>query len=479
MSLKEIAEAYAVLSNPQKGAAYDAGGVPWGGTPEDLFKGVDFDDLSSGFGFGDGGLFDRFFHRRAYRAFAGTAQAHEWIGMCYSLRDSTRSGLAGDQHGVWKGACRHRDQECNSTAGVDHGIHRHKDEEERPSNRAASTHSASMMPPRQEPEGQAEVQRGSRWRKANMVFGVLLLATLIVVLTHVTEERQFVALLTHLTPTWLLVAAGCQVGTYFCAAAVWSCVLHRAGVALRLYALVPLGLAKLFVDQIIPTAGVGGTMLVVRGLVRRGVPPPLATAALLMDLLSFYAAHAGAVLLAVGIVWVHHDMHPVILTLTILFAVIAVGVPLTILRLNRRGSRILPPWLRRLPILARVVQAMAAAPAEILRDRWLLLQTSILQFTIIVLDAATLDVMLRAIGYLLAPAAVFASFTMSALLAILGVIPGGLGLFEGGAVVMLRWFGVPVEAGLAATLLLRAWTFWLPRAPGMWMAHHEAHEPGL
>jgi uncharacterized membrane protein YbhN (UPF0104 family) len=62
---------------------------------------------------------------------------------------------------------------------------------------------------------------------------------------------------------------------------------------------------------------------------------------------------------------------------------------------------------------------------------------------------------------------------MSALLAILGVIPGGLGLFEGGAVAMLRWFDVPVEAGLAATLLLRAWTFWLPMVPGMWIAHHE------
>jgi uncharacterized protein (TIRG00374 family) len=220
-------------------------------------------------------------------------------------------------------------------------------------------------------------------------------------------------------------------------------------------------------------------MLVVRGLVRRGVPQPLATAALLMDLLSFYAAHACAVILAVGIVWWHHDMHPVILTLAVLFAVIAVGVPLTILRLNRRGNRIMPPWLRRLPILAQVVQAMAAAPADLLRDRWLLLQTSVLQFAIILLDAATLDVMLRAIGHVLAPAAVFASFTMSALLAILGVIPGGLGLFEGGAVAMLRWFGVPVEAGLAATLLLRAWTFWLPMAPGMWMARYEAREREL
>jgi hypothetical protein len=58
-------------------------------------------------------------------------------------------------------------------------------------------------------------------------------------------------------------------------------------------------------------------MLVVHGLVRRGVPLPLATAALLVDLLSFYAAHALAVLLALGIIWVHHDLPPVLLTLVV------------------------------------------------------------------------------------------------------------------------------------------------------------------
>jgi hypothetical protein len=324
----------------------------------------------------------------------------------------------------------------------------------------------------EEPRG-----KGSTWQKANVVCGLLLLATLIVVLTHLDDERRFLVLLTHLTPAWFLVAAGCQVGTYICAAAVWHGVLHCAGVPIRLRALVPLGLAKLFVDQIVPTAGVGGTMLVVHGLVRRGVPLSLATAALLVDLLSFYAAHALAVLLALGIIWIHHDLPPVLLTLVALFAIIAVGIPLTILRLNRRGSRVMPPWVSRLPLLTRVVQAMAVAPAEILRDRWLLLQSSGLQFAIVVLDAATLEGMLRAVGHALAPPAVFASFTMSALLAILGVIPGGLGVFEGGAVAMLRWFDVPIEAGLAATLLLRAWTLWLPMAPGLWMARHEAHEP--
>lgn len=64
---KEIAEAYAVLSDPEKRAAYDAGGMAAGPglSPEDLFGGIDFGDIFGGTGFDvGGGLFDRFFRRR-------------------------------------------------------------------------------------------------------------------------------------------------------------------------------------------------------------------------------------------------------------------------------------------------------------------------------------------------------------------------------------------------------------------------------
>jgi len=69
---KEIAEAYAVLSDPKKRAEYDARGFAGvaGFTPEDLFSGIDFGDIFGeagfglDFGFGGGGLFDRLFGRR-------------------------------------------------------------------------------------------------------------------------------------------------------------------------------------------------------------------------------------------------------------------------------------------------------------------------------------------------------------------------------------------------------------------------------
>jgi molecular chaperone DnaJ len=78
---KEIAEAYAILSDPKKRADYDARGFAGVAdfTAEDLFSGIDFGDIfgDMGFGFdiGGGGLFDSFFRR--HRRPAGPAKGSD------------------------------------------------------------------------------------------------------------------------------------------------------------------------------------------------------------------------------------------------------------------------------------------------------------------------------------------------------------------------------------------------------------------
>jgi len=46
------------------------------------------------------------------------------------------------------------------------------------------------------------------------------------------------------------------------------------------------------------------------------------------------------------------------------------------------------------------------------------------------------------------------------------IVPGGLGVFEGVAVVTLNQIGVPLAASLSATLLFRGLSYWLPMIPG-------------
>jgi molecular chaperone DnaJ len=68
---KEIAEAYAVLSDPKKRSQYDARGFAGVAdfSDQDLFGGINFDDLFGGFNFGGGSqsLFDGFFGRHRQR----------------------------------------------------------------------------------------------------------------------------------------------------------------------------------------------------------------------------------------------------------------------------------------------------------------------------------------------------------------------------------------------------------------------------
>lgn len=304
------------------------------------------------------------------------------------------------------------------------------------------------------------------------IFGLGLLAGVVMFATHYSEEMAFTQLLLHARPAWLLVAIGLQMGTYTTDAVIWQRVLNRAKIPRLLRSYVGLGLAKLFMDQAIPSVGLSGTLLVIRALDRRGVPRSASMAAVVIDLVSYYAAYVLALGIALGIVWVLGDLTWLMALPACIFAPLAAAVPMALLWMSR--GRTLPSWLERLPFIKPALRALTEATPAIAHDVSLITQCTGLQLAILTLDAGTLWIMLCALGLAVNPAPVFASFMLSTLARTLGVVPGGLGVFEGVSVATLKLIGVPVAAGVAATLLFRFFTFWLPMAPGLILARREA-----
>jgi uncharacterized protein (TIRG00374 family) len=324
-----------------------------------------------------------------------------------------------------------------------------------------------------EPESEESPRTGRLRRVLSWLPGVLLLAGLVAVATHFSEGRKFAGLLEQARPAWILMAALLQGGTYVCAAAVWQRVLRKGRARCTVRSLIPVAIARLFVDQVIPTAGFGGRLLVMRALRRRGVHARLAVAAILVDLLTLYAAFAVCVLASLAVVAVLRDLNRLVLSLAGLFPLFALSIPVAVLWLSAGKQRELPRWVRWIPRAGDLLREVSNAPRRLVRNRSVLLQTGLLQLLIFVLDALTLYAMLRAVGFVAHPAAVFASFVFAQVASTVLLVPGGLGTFEASSVAMLALFRVPVEVGLTATLLLRGFTYWLPMAPGFWLSRRE------
>jgi uncharacterized membrane protein YbhN (UPF0104 family) len=319
---------------------------------------------------------------------------------------------------------------------------------------------------------------GRRLARASWLFGGLLLLAVVVVGLHRAEVHEVIGLLAGLHLPWLAAALALQALTYVCAAAVWQRVLARLGERRRVAALTPLSLAKLFTDQAMPSGGLSGNVLFVHAMRRRGVGLPAAMAALVASMIGHYLANLVLAALVAFILVRHGLLHPALAVLVIAYgAFAALLIRVVAAVAGRRGP---PRWLpvRRFARAGHLLDALARTAPGVLRGR-VLWEVGVLQAAIVVLDTATLWVMLWALGRPVAPDLVLAAFLCASLVMEMGPIPLGLGSFEAVCVSVLGLAGAPVAAALPATLLLRGFTLWLPMLPGLWLTRCELRRGAL
>jgi uncharacterized membrane protein YbhN (UPF0104 family) len=300
-----------------------------------------------------------------------------------------------------------------------------------------------------------------RWLVAALALGGLVYAV-----AHFGDVSRFAELARRADPWWLLVALVLQASTYVSIALGWKAVLVRAGAPQPLPRLVPFGLLKVFVDQVVPAGGIGGNLLLAGQLRAIGAPRRIAVAAVLVSIIGYHGAYAAVALAMLAALWALGHSTAVAGGLVGALLLAVVGVFALAYWLQHRGRRPLPHWLRRFAPVRKLFAMIGEAPAELLRDPRLLFRVSLCNALVFLADAATLAACLCALGMPWMPATAFIAFIVASIVATLGPIPMGLGSFEAASTAMLSALGVPLEIAFGATLLLRVLTLWLPMLPG-------------
>jgi uncharacterized protein (TIRG00374 family) len=326
------------------------------------------------------------------------------------------------------------------------------------------------MPPRKQKKKQ-EAGIGSTWR--SWLLAALLVAALAIAIVHWADVKKFAGLLKTARPLWLAVATALQIATYVGVAAQWWLTLRKGHTPREPVDLFRLTLAKHFADQVVPTAGVSGNVVLVDRLVRLGVPRGNAVAALLLQIVAYYVSYAAGAAWVLVVLW-WKDRASLLLTGAVLiFLVVAAGIPALILWLHRRGQKRLPRWVSRWSKAQNFMRLIGEAPRKLLRDPSLIAWLTLFNLLVFIADAATMQACLLALGVHAPLSAGYIAFMMASIAVILGPIPMGLGSFEAVSVAMLRLFGVPLEAAISATLLFRGFTLWIPLIPGGLLARKE------
>ena len=311
----------------------------------------------------------------------------------------------------------------------------------------------------------------ANWR--SWLLAVLLIAGVIVAVLHWGDVKKFAALLTHAKPLWLLAGVAAQLLTYVALAAEWKLVVKAGKCRAPFGKLMGLTVAKHFADQMVPTAGMSGNVVVVDRLQAIGASRGVALATLIMTIIAYYASYGVASLVALLLLWIHGEISWVVLGLVAASLGLSAAVPTLALWLQRKGAKAIPPWLRRIRSVCELFEMIKEAPTSLVRDMGLIGELTALNGAVFLLDGLTMQLGLFALGVHVPFGVAFGAFIMASIVVTLGPIPMGLGSFEAVSIGMLRAMGVPFEAAFSATLLFRGYTLWVPLIPGMFAARRQ------
>jgi len=236
----------------------------------------------------------------------------------------------------------------------------------------------------------------------------------------------------------------------------------------------------LTINRVLPTMGVTSSVYLVTTLRRRKIPEARILVVHTMEIVSYTVAFAIVTTWGVLVFVTRSAIAQVEILVPVVLAVAGAFFGLRWLR--RRGLKpILIRWAfagnrvigRIMPIRALriteerierfIEEVWHGARLAATRPNWFV-RAVLWQLASLGGDCLTIGFALAALGVHPHPNTIVIAFAAATALSAISFLPGGAGSFEAAMVVVLARREIPFEAALAATLIFRGLTFWLPLA---------------
>ncbi|HEA28654.1 MAG TPA: flippase-like domain-containing protein [Leeuwenhoekiella sp.] len=335
----------------------------------------------------------------------------------------------------------------------------------------------------------------------------MTLAALVLIYLKFSEVRLIRDLFLRSNLFWLIGVIVTQVISYYFVALNYRDVLRVKDLEVGIRELFPVTFVIQFLNQALPSAGFSGQAFFIHYLKKFGLTVAEGIGRALLELATLYMAFgvffiaSAIMMLRNGILGQHPEARFFIYAF-VFFAVIAISL-FFILQKRKRGK--IARWMinkmhgyfenhhknkndkngnatNHAGYVAMIIdQFKKTFNIGELRKRgrhfWL---AFFWQNMILLASIFTLYFLSFAVDSKISFSVAFITFTLTKFLSMIAFVPGGLGVFEGGMTLILISFGVPAQPAFAMTLLLRAFTFWLPMPVGWilykWILHRQELE---
>ena len=299
---------------------------------------------------------------------------------------------------------------------------------------------------------------------------LLIIAAVIefAVLPQIAGARKSAALLSRISPAWLVVGVLAEALSLLAYARLTQVTLDERRVPFR--QLLRVDLATLAVSHVVPAGSAVGAGLGYQLLTRAGVAPAKAVTGKALQTVG--SAVVLNLLLAVSLLsaLALHGNDPLYLPIAAagLGLLIVAGlasfllvrneraVADTAVRLTKRIPKVNPESVRRL------LATLAATLRRLVADRVFLRRSVGWAAANWLLDAASLWAFVRAFNHTLGPVGLLVAYGLASVAAALPITPGGLGVVEGVLVPVLVAFSTPRGIAVLGVVAYRLVSFWAP-----------------